>query len=389
MASTITGLIPTIYEALDEVSREMIGFIPAVARNVSGERAAVGQQILVPITQPQPAQNITPGVIPPDTGDQNVGNVPMVIQKSMMVPVRWNGEQQKGLKNAGTYNTIVRDQFAQGFRTLANLVETDCFTAAYQGASRAYGTAGTTPFGTAGDLSDSAQVRKILDDNGCPQSDLHLVLGSAAVANLRGKQTILLKANEEGSNEFRRTGQISYVPLDGFMLHNSNSIKQITKGTGASYVTSGDSPIGTSSIVLATGTGTVNAGDVVTFAADSTNKYVNNAAISAPGTISIGAPGTIVDVPTGNAMTIGNSYTPNVAFTRSAIQLITRAPASPVDENGKPLDLAEDAILVTDPISGITFEIAMYRQYKQVQYQIGLAWVATAIKPNNIAILQG
>ena len=28
------------------------------------------------------------------------------------------------------------------------------------------------------------------------------------------------------------------------MLHNSNSIKQVTKGTGSSYVTSGDSPAG-------------------------------------------------------------------------------------------------------------------------------------------------
>lgn len=389
MSSTITGLIPTIYEALDVVSREMIGFIPAVAKDTSAERAAVGQQILVPQTQVQAAQNITPGVIPPDTGDQTVANVPMVITKSMMIPIRWNGEQQKGLRNAGTYEAVLRDQFAQGFRALANLVETDCFTAAYQGASRAYGTAGTTPFGTAGDISGAAQVRKILDDNGCPQSDLHLVLGSAAVANLRGLQTILLKANEEGSNDFRRTGQIAAVPLDGFMLHNSNSIKQVTKGTGTSYVTSGDSPPGTSSVALVTGSGTVLAGDVVTFANDTTNKYVVNTGVAAAGTMALGNPGTLMDIPTANAMTIGNSYTPNIAFTRSAIQLITRAPASPVDENGRPLDLAEDAILVTDPISGITFEVAMYRQYKQVQYQIGLSWVATCIKPNNVATLIG
>lgn len=389
MASTLTNLIPTLYEALDVVSREMIGFIPAVAKDTSSERAAVGQQILVPVTQAQAAQNITPGVIPPDTGDQTIANVPMTIQNSMMVPIRWNGEQQKGMKTAGTYNQVLRDQFAQGFRTLANLVETACFTAAYQGASRAYGTPGTAPFGTAGDLSGAAQLRKILDDNGCPQSDLHLVLGSAAVANLRGVQTILLKANEEGSNAFRRTGQLTDIPLDGFMLHNSNSIKQVTKGTGASYVTSGDSPIGTSSIALVTGSGTVLAGDVVTFAADTTNKFVVNTGVTAPGTIAIGTPGTLIDVPTANAMTIGNSYTPNVGFTRSAIQLITRAPAMPLDESGRPADSAEDMMLVTDPVSGITFEVAMYKQFRQVQYQIGLAWGVTAIKPAHICLLQG
>ncbi|MFZ0270988.1 MAG: P22 phage major capsid protein family protein [Acidobacteriaceae bacterium] len=389
MPNTLTNLIPTIYEALDTVSREMIGFIPAVAKDTSAERAALGQQILVPVTQAQAAQNITPGVVPPDTGDQTIGNVPMTIQNSMFVPIRWNGEQQKGFKTNGTYDRVLRDQFAQGFRTLANLVETACFQAAYQGASRAYGTPGTAPFGTAGDLSASAQVRKILDDNGAPQSDLHLVLGSGAVANLRGLQTILLKANEEGSNEFRRTGQIAAVPLDGFMLHNSNSIKQVTKGTGASYVTSGDSPAGTESIALVTGSGTVLAGDVATFAADANNKYVVNTGVTAPGTIVIGNPGTLVDVPTGNALTIGSSYTPNVGFHRNALQLITRAPAMPEGPDGRAADLAEDTVMVTDPVSGISFEVSMYRQFRQVAFYVALAWGVTCIKGEHVAVLQG
>jgi hypothetical protein len=389
LSNTLTSLIPTIYEALDVVSREMIGFIPAVAKDVSGERAALNQQILVPVTQAQAAQNITPAVVPPDTGDQTISNVPMTITKSQMVPIRWNGEQQKGFKSTGTYERVLREQFAQGFRTLANAVETDCFTAAYQGASRATGTAGTAPFGTAGDLSGSANLRQILDNNGCPQSDLHLVLGSAAVANLRGKQTILLKSNEEGSNAFRRTGQIAEVPLDGFQLHNSNSIKAVTKGTGSSYVTSGDSPAGTTSIALVTGSGTVNAGDLLTFAADANNIYVNNLGVAAAGTIGLGAPGTEVDIPTGNAMTIGANYTPNVGFTRSAIQLITRAPAMPEDENGRPADSAEDSVLIEDPVSGIVFEITMYKQFRQMAYMISLAWGVTAVKPNHIGILIG
>lgn len=389
MANTLTSLIPTIYEALDVVSREMIGFIPAVARNSSAERAALNETILVPVTQAQAAQDVTPAVIPPDTGDQTIGNVSMQITKSKMVPIRWNGEQQKGMRNSGTYSSVLAEQFAQGFRTLANLVETDLFNAAYQNASRATGTAGTTPFGTAGDLSDSANLRQILDDNGCPQSDLHLVLGSAAVAKLRGKQTILLKSNEEGSNAFRRTGQIADVPLDGFQLHNSNSIGLVTAGTGASYVTSGSTAVGVSSVALVTGTGTVNAGDIVTFAADANNKYVNNTGISAPGTISLGAPGARVVIATANALTVGGNYTPNVGFTRSALQLITRAPAMPLDDNGNPMDLADDVMLVTDPVSGITFEVSVYRQYRQMVYYVALAWGANAIKPNHIATLLG
>jgi hypothetical protein len=143
------------------------------------------------------------------------------------------------------------------------------------------------------------------------------------------------------------------------------------------------------SVALVTGTGTVNAGDVVTFAADTNNKYVVNSGISAPGTITIGAPGALTTIATANALTVGNSYTPNLAFTRSAIQLITRAPAMPMGPDGKPMDAADDAMLVTDPISGITFEITVYRQFKQMLFLVGLAWGANAIKPNHIAILQG
>lgn len=389
MVNTLTGLIPVIYEALDVVSREMVGMIPAVTRNSSAERASLNEVITVPVTQVGTMIDNTPAVTSPDNGDQTVGSVNMAITKSKSVPIRWNGEQQKGMQNAGTYGSVLSQQFQQGFRTLVNAVEVDLATAGYQGASRAYGNPGTAPFGTAGDLSDAALVRKILDDNGCPQSDLHLVLGSAAVANLRGKQTILLKANENGSDAFRRSGAIAEVPLDGFMLHNSNAIQQVTKGSGANYVTSGSTAPGVGSIALVTGTGNVNAGDVVTFAADTNNKYVVNSGVTAPGTITIGAPGALVTIGTGNALTVGNSYTPNLAFTRSAIQLITRAPARPVGPNGETMDAADDVLLVTDPISGITFEIAVYRQFKQMLFLIGLAWGANAIKPNHIAILQG
>lgn len=387
MANTLTSLFPTIYEALDVVSREQVGFIPAVQRNTSAERAAQNQTILVPLTQAQTANDNTPAVTPPDTGDQTIANVAITITKSKHVPVRWNGEQERGAINAGWYMEVLKQQFSQAFRTLTNLIEVDLANAAYQGASRAYGTAGTTPFGTAGDLSDVAQVRKILDDNGCPQSDLHLVLNSASVASIRGKQSLLLKVNESGSEALLRNGSISDLPIEGFQLHNSAGLTLVTKGTGSAYVTSGSTAPGVSSIALVTGSGTVNAGDVVTFAADANNKYVNGLGIAAPGSIALNAPGALVTIATANAMTIGNNYTPNMAFTRSALQLVARKPAMPMGPGGKPMDLAEDTIEVADPKSGLVFEVALYRQFLQLVFHVRIAWGVSAIKPNHIATL--
>jgi hypothetical protein len=55
--------------------------------------------------------------------------------------------------------------------------------------------------------------------------------------NLRGKQSVLFKVNEAGTDALLREGVIGR--LEGFDVHNSNSVSQVTKGTGASYVTSG------------------------------------------------------------------------------------------------------------------------------------------------------
>ena len=92
--------------------------------------------------------------------------------------------------------TIQQDQIAQAFRVLVNEMENDVCDALAQGASRATGTAGTTPF--ASTLGDSAQVRKILDDNGAPGSGRSLVINTSAGAALRTLGQ-LTKANEAGT----------------------------------------------------------------------------------------------------------------------------------------------------------------------------------------------
>lgn len=390
MANTLTSLVPTIYEALDIVSRELIGMIPAVSRNSSAERAALNQTIMIPIAPAVTLAANTPAVTAPNTGDQTIGNVTMTISKSYHAPIRWNGEEQRGLLNAGSYHGILINQFAQAFRTLTNQIDIDLWTTGYQNASRSYGTAGTAPFGTAGDLSDIAQVRKILDDNGAPQGDLKLVMGSASMANLRGKQNVLFKVNEAGTSELLREGIIGR--LEGMDLHNSNAIQAVTKGTGASYTSNtAGYAVGSTAITLITGTGTVLAGDVVTFAGD-TNSYVVVTGVAAPGVITLAAPGLKVALAASAvAMTVGAaaSGTPNLAFSRSAIQLITRPPAMPIGPDGRAMDMADDVITVTDTHSGITFDVAVYRQFLQIVFHVRLAWGYQAIKSNHIAILLG
>src|SRR5262249_14320018 len=160
--------------------------------------------------------------------------------------------------------------------------------------------------------------------------------------------------------------------------------KSVTKGTGTAYVTSGSNAVGATSIALITGSGTILAGDVVTFAADPNNKYVVIAGISGPGTITIGAPGLRVAVPASNGRKVAANFTANLAFHRSAMVLAARPPAIP--EEG---DMAMDRTLIVDPRSGLNFELVVYPQYRRVRFEIAMAWGVAGIKPEHAMILLG
>jgi len=377
MANTLTNLTPDLYQALDTVSRELVGMIPAVTLDASAERAAKGQTVRSPVAPASTAADIVAGQNAPDTGDQTITNKTLSISKARAVPIRYNGEEQRGLNTGPGYRPILQNQFAQAMRTLCNEVETD-LTGLYTGFSRAAGAAGTTPFGTAGNFTDASNALQVLKDNGSPLTGNQLVVSSAAGANLLGLQS---RVDIQGNDALLRQGVM--LTTAGMDIRETGQANSHTKGTGASYLVN-DAGLAVGDTVIAAdgGSGTILAGDVVTFAGD-TNKYVVTEALAA-GSFTIAAPGLLTAVADNAAITVGNGYTANMAFNRSAIVLVTRAPARP--EEG---DTADDVMLMTDPRSGITFEIALYKEYRQVHYEVSLAWGVSLIKPEHTSLLLG
>jgi len=382
-ANTLTGQINNIYEALDIVSREMIGFIPAVSKNSSAEMAAKDQVIRIPVAPATSLTSISPANVSPDAGEQTIGYTDMTISKAYMAPVKWNGEEQKSLE--GRAGNIMRDQFAQAFRALSNQVEKD-LAGLYKYASRAYGTSATTPFGSS--LDDAAQIKKILDDNGCPDDGMRsLIINTAAGVKLRG-QAGLTANYAAGTTETLRRGVL--LPIFGMDIRESAQVAAHTKGTATGYDCTAVEPLGETTIACdGSDSGTILAGDVVTntSAADGVKYVVSSGSTltgAASGNFIINEPGLVLATSIGNEWTTQGSYRANLAFHKSAIQLITRAPLMP--EGG---DAADDVMIVTDPVSGISFQIALYRQYRQVHFEVGLAWGYAAIKPAHMAILLG
>ena len=377
--NTLTGLIPEIYEALDIVSRELTGMIPSATLNASANTAAVGQAIRVDIEPEGNGGDVTPAMVVPDPTGQTSGFTDIIITKSRFREFGFNGEDQKGLNTGAGYGTVRANRIAQAIRKLTNEVEAD-LCGLQSTFSRAHGTAGTTPFGTANDYTDASNALKILKDNGSPLQDNQLVINTAAGVNFLGKQSAV---NAAGTDSMLRQGVL--LDVNGMPIRESAQINTPAIGGGTSYTSHASGfPVGTTSITLITGSGTVLAGDVVTFAGD-TNKYVVTTGVTAAGALVIAAPGLVQALPAAaKALSIVAASARNMAFNRSAIVLAARAPARPLEG-----DMAVDVTSITDPRSGLTMEFAMYPGYRKVRYEVALAWGVKNIKPEHTALLLG
>lgn len=382
--NTLTNLIPTLYEALDVVSRELVGFIPSVTRDSQLARAAIGQTVYSPVAPAATAGNVEANTVPPDDGQQTIGSISLAITKSRYTPIRWQGEESLQMNSPGGLGvrTLMRDQFAQGMRTLCNEIEAD-LAGLYLYGSRAIVPNDTTIFKT--NLADAANARKILMDNGAPTSELKMVVGTDAGAALRSQATILSVI--PSAQDMATQGVL--INAAGFQIRESAQIKSPAIGTTSNAtVSSANHAIGSTSIALAsTGSGTIVAGDVISLANDP-NYYVvvtGDTDVSNGGTIVIAAPGLRVATGTASpAITIRAKANRSMAFARSAIVLATRMPALP--EGG---DMGVDRTTITDPRSGLSFEVSKYLQYRQVRYEIAVAWGVKAVKTEHIALMAG
>ena len=381
MANVLTNLAADIYKAADVVGREIVGFIPASTINANGsERVAKGDTVRASFTRAATAVDVSEAMTIPEGTDQTVDSKTLSISNSRAVQIPYTGEDYRHLNNGIGFETVYGDQIAQAMRVLCNEMEADLAEEAYKNASRAFGTAGTTPF--ASNFSEIAEIRQILADNGMPMNDgqSSIILSTTAGTNLR-QLAQLQSVNQAGGSDLLRQGVL--LDLQGFGMRESAQAQTHTAGTGSSYLLNdASSAVGDTTIAADGGTGTILAGDIVTFAG-TTTKYVVNTALAA-GSFTIGSPGLRAAESDNDAITVGSSYTANIAMHRRAMELAVRAPAVP--EGG---DAADDAITVQDPHSGLVFEVRVYRGYRKSMIEVAAAWGVKAWKPDFIATLLG
>jgi len=206
------------------------------------------------------------------------------------------------------------------------------------------------------------------------------VMNTLAGTNLR-QLAQLQQANTAGGTDLLRQGVL--LDLQGLSIRESAQVGLHTKGTGTNYLLNdASSAVGDTVIAADGGSGTILAGDIVTFAGTST-KYVVTSALSG-GSFTIGGTGLTAAEADDDAITVGDSYTANIAFHRRALELAVRAPAVP--QGG---DTADDALTVQDPVSGLVFEVRVYKGYRKTMIEVAASWGVKAWKSDFIATLAG
>jgi hypothetical protein len=380
MANVLNDLAHDIYKAADVVARELTGAIAGSTINANGsERVGVGANVRSSFTRPATVVDATPSMTTPEGTDQTVDTKTATITKSKAVQIPWTGEDMRNVNNGMGFETIYGDQIAQAMRALTNMVEQDANIELARNASRAVGTAGTTPFATNHNLINEA--RQILVDNGAPSNDgrLSMVMNTLAGTNLRNLSN-LYKVSEAGSDALLRQGVLQ--DISGIMLRETGSGYVHTKGTGAGFLLNGARAVGDRGLILDTGTGTILAGDVVTLAGDA-NKYVVGTALTG-GTVTINDTGLRLAGADNTALTVGNGYNANIVFHQAAHEIIMRPPSVPTGG-----DAADDSMIVQDPRSGLVFEIRVYKGYRKAMFEVALAWGVKAWLPKYIALALG
>jgi hypothetical protein len=382
--NTLTDLANDIQLAKQIVGRERIGGTMAIMNNSDDSTRAAKGDIIRSLYAPEPVVNTTysPSMTIPEGDAQTFTNETMTLNNFINVQIPWDGEEQRHLDNGAGYESARGLQIEQAFRKLANQADSDLMAQIVLEAGNAVGTAGSAPFGTNFDLI--ADAMKELDDRGAPMGfgDISLVLGNQDVADLR-KIDALWQVNTSGREDLLRRGVIG--ELYGALLRADANTPSVAKGTenGAYLVNNGAGySAGDKSIAIDTGSGTILAGNVVSFGASPEHKYVVAADLSGPGTLTLNS-GLLEDVADNAAVTVDATHRADLLIHRNAAEMAFRPIVVP--RNG---DAAIDRMTVRDDVSGLVFELALYQGYYKTMLDISVLYGYKVWNPDFACVVQ-
>ena len=317
-----------------------------------------GSTVNVAVPASITVRTVAPDVVPPAVTAVTPGYVPVTLAEWEEAPFAMD---DKGL--AQVQAGILPMQATEAIKALANKIDAYLWglvhgTYGFYGYA---GVAGTTPF--ANDDSAFRDARRQANKQLMDPEPRYLLLDPDAESNALGLRQYT-DMSYTGSPEGIIKGILGEKSGVTFIM--TQNVPTHTAGTAALATTDGSAyAVGTKTITLASaGTGTILAGDVITFAGD-TQPYVvvtGDADVSDAGTV-VFEPGLKVAIATAAvAITVKATHVCNLLLHRDAIAF-AMAPLAETRLTGN--EMISEAI---DEESGLSLRLEVTRQHKQYQW---------------------
>lgn len=379
MANTITNILPKILARGLLALREQAVMPRLVNLDYSNESAQKGDTIDVPI----PSSLTVSDTVPSNVLEAPADSAPTKVQISLNNWKKVNFHlTDKQLVDIDKNEHFIPMQMSEAVRALSNQINLTVLQE-FKGVYGFVGTAGTTPFGS--NVTDATNARKVLNQQLCPRDNRRMVLDFDAEANALALAEFQ-RVNESGDIGVKREGEIGRK--FGFDIFTDDQIVTHTAGGSGTPLVNGALAVGDTSVAIdgMSGTSGFVVGDVVTFAGHAQTYAITVAPTASSGAQTVTVSPAIKAIVADNAsVTKKASHAVNLAFHRDAFALAMRPLTSETAGDA----YGNNIVSMTDPVTGLSMRLEVYRQYKQVVYELDALWGVKLIRPEYAVRIAG
>lgn len=387
MANTLTTLVPSVVTSIRDALRTRVGFVRAANKNFDTKSARKDDTVSVPSPAPITPRARSNGWYPTSATAITSGGRNLTLSYDYEAAFDLTGDDILGMADQGS--AFISQQVRAAAQGLANYIDGVIAANAVLNAGSAvtYGSGSATFDGTS-KLEAASYASDALDAHGA-NPDRFLVLGQANIRRFTSLSDIY-NVDKAGSDMTLRRGEYGEIYNAQVMRSNNGNVSH-TAGTGQNWVTQGAVAVGGKTVVVDGGSGTfVSAGDIISFATDSINKYVVLTATAGTGdyTLTLGA-GLVNAVADGVGVTIAkraSTSTRDIMTDDVGIILASRPFALPLGPDGQRGDAGEHAVFA-DPVSGMAFRLSYYKGVGQAQYSLNTVFGVLVPQPERVCVI--
>lgn len=369
MANVLTAITPKLL-AMGLLALREAAFMPQIVnRGYETTAGQKGSTIDVAIPAAITAQDVTPSNTPPSIASITPTSVPITLDQWKDASFNLTDKDILEIDMG-----IMPMQASEAIKALANVVNVYILSM-YKKFYGYVGSAGTTPF--ASNTTDVTNARKALFKQLCPMRDLRMVIDPDAEANALNLEAF---QSATWSNTDRTIKEALIERRLGFNWFPHQLMPTHTKGTATSITTETSTAAGASAVTLrvASGTGTLVEGDIITFAGHTqtyvvtSGKTLTTGGVSTPiaPNLAVAVDGTSVAV----AVTLKSSHVNNLAIHRDAIAFASR----PFENVQAGLGVITESAVDTE--SGLTLRLEITREHKQTKFSYDILYGAGVVR---------